>query len=84
MLVPWPNRLRDGKYTFDGRRLSSWPLTEPRQRATRSTAWGGGRGGRRWRSAPASVTLAIDLVPQTGWLFEVRVEVTYTLEPRPG
>ncbi len=33
---------------------------------------------------PASVTLAIDLVPQTGWLFEVRVEVTYTLDASTG
>src|SRR5215471_10885559 len=28
VLVPWPNRIRDGQYTVDGQRLSL-PLTEP-------------------------------------------------------
>jgi aldose 1-epimerase len=28
--------------------------------------------------------LALDLVPQTGWIFEVRVEVTYELHPETG
>jgi aldose 1-epimerase len=34
--------------------------------------------------APESVTLANDLVPQSAWPFEVRVEVTYALHPEFG
>ena len=33
---------------------------------------------------PESVTLANDLVPQSAWPFEVRVEVTYALHPEFG
>ena len=82
VLVPWPNRLRDGKYSFGGRDFQL-PLTEPaKKNAIHGLA--------RWvRWTPiavgaSSVTLAVDLVPQTGWLFEVRVEVTYSLHPEHG
>ena len=30
VLIPWPNRLEDGGYEFDGRRYQL-PLTEPEQ-----------------------------------------------------
>ena len=77
VLVPWPNRLRGGAYRFDEEDLQL-ALTEPK---------GGNaiHGLGRWaRWAPvvheaARVTLGLDLVPQTGWPFEVRVEVTYAL-----
>jgi aldose 1-epimerase len=82
VLVPWPNRLRGGKYSFGGRDFQL-ALTEPAQ----SNAIHGLGRWVRWtplaRDA-SSVTLAIDIVPQTGWLFELRVEVTYALHPTYG
>ena len=30
------------------------------------------------------MTMALDIVPQTGWPFEVRVDVTYALDPQFG
>ncbi|MDQ6849859.1 MAG: aldose 1-epimerase family protein [Actinomycetota bacterium] len=82
VLVPWPNRLRDGRYTFDetARQL---PLTEP---AHHNAAHGLGRWA-RWRvrdHGVASVTMSLDIVPQTGWPFEVRVDVTYMLDAEYG
>jgi len=82
VLVPWPNRLRGGHYTFAGQDFHL-PLTEP---ALGNAIHGLARW-TRWTPlaiAPDAVTLAIDLVPQTGWLFEVRVEVTYALHADTG
>jgi aldose 1-epimerase len=81
-LVPWPNRIRDGKYTFDGTTYQL-PLTEP---AARNASHGLGRWV-RWekvRHEPDSVTLRLDIVPQSGYPFEVRVEVTYALHAEHG
>lgn len=82
VLVPWPNRLRGGRYTFDGRSLQL-PVTEPDKDCA---THGLGRWA-RWtvvRHEPATVTLSLDLVPQTGYPFEVRVDVTYALDERYG
>lgn len=82
VLVPWPNRIRDGKYTFGGRAFQL-PLTEP---ANRNAIHGLARW-TRWTPlaiTPSSVTLAVDLVPQSGWIFEMRVEVTYALRSETG
>lgn len=81
-LAPWPNRLRGGRYRFDGATLQL-PLTEP---ALGNAIHGLARWA-RWtpvRHEPSLVTLGIDLVPQTGWPFEVRVEVTYSLDAEQG
>ena len=81
-LVPWPNRLRGGRYSFDGATLQL-PLTEP---ALGNAIHGLGRWV-RWtavRHEPSLVTLGLDIVPQTGWPFEVRVEVTYALDSEHG
>jgi aldose 1-epimerase len=82
VLVPWPNRVRGGRYTFDGlqQRLA---LTEP---ALGNAIHGLGRWA-RWsliEQQPSLVSLGIDLVPQSGWPFEARVEVTYALHPVTG
>jgi aldose 1-epimerase len=82
VLVPWPNRIRRGRYAFEGQeqRLA---LTEPE-------AGNAIHGLARWtRWVPvvveqARVTLACDIVPQTGYPFEVRVEVTYAVHPEFG
>jgi aldose 1-epimerase len=81
-LVPWPNRIRDGRYTFDGTEYQL-PLTEPK---AGNAIHGLGRW-ERWtpvRHEPAAVTLALDVVPQTGYPFPLRAEVTYALDAEHG
>ncbi|PZS24765.1 MAG: hypothetical protein DLM58_23920 [Pseudonocardiales bacterium] len=82
VLVPWPNRLRGGRYTFDGT-PQQLALTEP---LAANAIHGLGRWA-RWtpmRHEPSVVTLALDVVPQPGWPFQVRVEVTYALDAEHG
>jgi aldose 1-epimerase len=82
ILVPWPNRLRGGKYSFGGRDYQL-ALTEP---GNGNAIHGLGRW-TRWTPLAldaSSVTLGIDLVPQTGWIFEVHIEVTWTLHAETG
>jgi aldose 1-epimerase len=82
VLAPWPNRIRGGRYTFDGTAYQL-ALTDP---AAGNAIHGLARWA-RWAAvehAEDSVTLGIDVVPQPGWPFEVRVEVTYTLDPIDG
>ena len=81
-LVPWPNRIKDGKYTFEGTSYQL-ALTEP---ASRNAIHGLGRWA-RWtkvRHEPDSVSLRLDIVPQNGYPFEVRVDVTYALHTEYG
>jgi len=82
VLVPWPNRLRGGRYSFGGVSYQL-PITEP----PRGNAIHGLARWARWvpvSQGSESVTLANDLVPQSAWPFEVRVEVTYALHPEFG
>lgn len=82
VLVPWPNRVRDGRYRFDGTDYQL-ALSDP---DTHTAIHGLGRWA-RWtavRHDRSEVTLALDVVPQKGWPFEVRVEVTYALDPATG
>ncbi|WP_426246272.1 aldose 1-epimerase family protein [Nocardioides sp. LHG3406-4] len=73
LLMPWPNRIRDGAYTWQGRELQL-ALTEP----ARGNA---SHGLVRWVSwtqeehSPHSVSLVHRLMAQTGypWLVELRV-----------
>ena len=81
-LVPWPNRIRGGRYTFDGV-TQQLALTEP---AAGNAIHGLGRWA-RWakvRHDPDTVALRLDVVPQNGYPFPVRVEVTYALHPEYG
>lgn len=81
-LVPWPNRIRDGKYTFEGK-AQQLALTEP----TAGNAIHGLGRWARWakvRQSADAVTLRLDVVPQNGYPFEVRVETTYALDPEFG
>lgn len=82
VLVPWPNRIRDGRYTFDGTSYQL-ALTEP---AERNAIHGLGRWV-RWakvRHDPDRVTLRLDIAPQPGYPFEVRAEVSYALHAEHG
>jgi aldose 1-epimerase len=77
VLAPWPNRLADGRYSFDGHdhRL---PLTEP----ARSTALHGLAGDDDWavaEQAANAATLVLDLPARPGYPFSLRVSVTYAL-----
>lgn len=79
VLLPWPNRLRDGRYTFDGVAYQV-PLTEPgRQVALHGlVCW------ERWsvvEHTTSLVRLQIDLVPTPGYPFALRSVITYELTP---
>ncbi|WP_375497544.1 aldose 1-epimerase family protein [uncultured Jatrophihabitans sp.] len=78
-LVPWPNRIRDGKYTFDGVE-QQLALTEPDKR---NAIHGLGRWA-RWsvlEQASDFVRLGLDVVPQKGYPFQVHAEVRYGFRP---
>lgn len=79
VLLPWPNRIRDGAYEHDGTRLQL-PLTEPaRHNASHGLV--------RWaafslvdRSAD-HVELGYRLVAQTGYPWTLDVRVRYAVGP---
>lgn len=77
VLLPWPNRLRDGQYTFDGVELQL-PLTE----VPRSTAIHGLVCWERWdvvEQSASAVTLELHLVPTPGYPFDLLARVSYAL-----
>jgi aldose 1-epimerase len=80
VLIPWPNRIEDGQYEWEGTAYQV-PLTEPE----RQTALHGLALWQRWTPAPGiaprqdSVTLALDMVPIKGYPFLLRSVITYTL-----
>ena len=81
-LVPWPNRIRGGRYAFDGV-TQQLALTEP---ALGNAIHGLGRWV-RWAPVEHSadrVTLRLDVVPQNGYPHQVRVEVCYALDAATG
>ena len=77
VLIPWPNRLQDGSYEFDGRR-HQLPLNEPeRHNAIHGLV--------RWAAwtvaerAPDRATMEHILYPQPGYPFLLRVRIEYGL-----
>ncbi|MDF2992399.1 MAG: galactose mutarotase [Microbacterium sp.] len=77
VLVPWPNRIRDGKYTFDG---------VDQQLAISEPKFGNASHGllRFGTYQPIEHTderlvLGADVVPQTGYPFHLRTRVTFSL-----
>lgn len=79
-LIPWPNRLRDGRYSFDGSDYQL-ALTEPEK----GNAIHGLLRWRNWRladSAPDQVTMQTRLHPLTGWAVPLDVSITYALGDR--
>lgn len=76
-LIPWPNRLADGRYSFDGSDYRV-ALTEPEK----ANAIHGFLRWRNWEAAarsPEGVTMATRLHPLMGWPFTLDVSVAYTL-----
>ncbi|EWT00700.1 galactose mutarotase [Intrasporangium oryzae NRRL B-24470] len=77
-LMPWPNRIRDGKYTFDGVE-HQLPITEvPRGNASHGLV--------RWAlwelvdREESSVTVGYRLHPQPGWDHHLDLRTTYVLD----
>lgn len=77
LLVPWPNRIRDGRYSFGGRDLQLG-LTDP----TRGNA---SHGLARWAAwtveehTATSVSLVYRLMAQTGYPWTLDLHVLYDL-----
>ena len=76
-LIPWPNRLADGQYHFDGVQYQV-ALTEPEKHNAlhgllRWQAW------QVLRTSTAGVTMGIRLHPMQGYPFLLDVEVDYSL-----
>ncbi|WP_240916217.1 aldose 1-epimerase family protein [Sanguibacter sp. HDW7] len=77
VLTPWPNRVTDGRYEFDGR-THQLALTEP----ARSHALHGLAAWAVWtlvERSEASVTLETEIAPQSGYPWRVVTRATYTL-----
>ncbi len=77
LLLPWPNRVRDGRYTFEGRELQL-PLSEPARAnashgLTRWTAW------TLEEQSPHSVSLTYRLMAQTGYPWTVDLHASYDI-----
>lgn len=76
-LIPWPNRLHEGRYRWDGEEHVV-PLDEPEKGNAL-------HGLTRWRSwavaehEEASVTMALRLLPQPAYPFALALSVTYAL-----
>ena len=76
-LIPWPNRLQDGSYEFDGRR-HQLPLNEPERRNAIHglVRWS------TWTAAerqPHRVVMEHMLYPQPGYPFLLRISIEYAL-----
>ena len=77
-LIPWPNRLADGRYRFDGHDYQV-SLTEPEKNNAI-------HGFLRWRSWTASerdagrIVMATTLMPLQGYPFALDVTVAYALD----
>ena len=76
-LIPWPNRIRDGRYAFDGveRQL---PLTEPAKHnashgLVRWVAWD------LLDHTESTVTVGLRLHPQPGWAWVLELTTLYAL-----
>jgi len=78
LLMPWPNRIRDGRYSFGGKDYQLG-LTEPaRHNASHGLA--------RWAAwtpvevAADAVTLAYRVMAQTGYPWTLDLRVTYAVD----
>lgn len=77
LLVPWPNRIRDGRYEFAGV-TQQLPISEPTfhnasHGLTRWSAW------RLLTAAEDRVEVACTVVPQTGYPWELDVRAAYVV-----
>lgn len=77
LLVPWPNRVRDGRYTFEGRQqqldLSEPGLGNAIHGLTRATEW------RPGLQEPGRIRFALRLWPQHGYPHVLDLTAEYTV-----
>jgi aldose 1-epimerase len=81
-LVPWPNRLRDGRYPFGGRELQV-PINEPERN---NAIHGFGRSA-SWKASerrPESVTLTRMVEPTPGYPFKWKAKPSPSCGSWPG
>jgi aldose 1-epimerase len=79
-LLPWPNRIRDGRYTFNGTE-QQLALTEP----TRHNAIHGLARHVVWtvtEQTPDSVTQQVRIYPEPGWPGILEASITHTVGER--
>jgi aldose 1-epimerase len=77
ILIPWPNRIQDGSYEFDGQH-QQLPLTEP----TLGNAIHGLSRWEAWRAAerdPSRVVMEHTIHAQPGYPFTLALRVDYSL-----
>ncbi|APT86273.1 aldose 1-epimerase family protein [Corynebacterium flavescens] len=77
VLAPWPNRVEDGTYSWQGTNYQL-PITEP----ALNNAIHGFCNEVEWEvseCAPAAVVLRHSIAPQSGWPWQVEVEAVYRL-----
>ncbi len=77
ILLPWPNRIADGRYSFGGREMQL-PVNESRT----GCAIHGLTRALQWALVDAAVdtaTLSLDLWPSTGYPFALSLAITYAL-----
>lgn len=82
ILMPWPNRLAEGAYRFDGVDQQV-PITEPGPAPYLGNANHGLARWIRWtpvREMETEVVLGVDIPAQKGYPFELRAEVGYALD----
>ena len=77
LLIPWPNRLQDGRYEFD-RQRHQLPLTEPEfsnaiHGLVRGAAWTIGE------RHPHRIVMKHEIHPQPGYPFTLALDVDYSL-----
>jgi aldose 1-epimerase len=78
--APWPNRIADGRYRFDGRD-HQLPVNEPE----RACALHGLSYAQDWSLVSAqedAVVLVLDLAPTEGYPFPLHLEARYALDGR--
>jgi aldose 1-epimerase len=77
VLVPWPNRVRDGRWTLDGK-PQQLDVTEP-AKGNASHGLLRNTGYRVTDRSESAITLSATVFPQHGWPFHLDTSVRYTL-----
>lgn len=80
LLAPWPNRLADGAWTWEGERLTLPCNEQPLRTALHGLVVDAGF--TVVAAAPDRVAFAYDLVPSKGYPFELRLTASYALTVR--
>jgi aldose 1-epimerase len=82
-MFPWPNRVRDGRFTFGGREVEL-PLPQGRPHAihglTRERAWTVEKSGTDGDGAFCRASVTIGEAPDDVWPFPARLTVEYWLD----